>query len=103
MRWLLFLSRVALVCNLFFLVALSLRFWNWIGSADLQSTIIILGYVLSMLFNPITVLTCLFVFVLNRSKLAIVPVWLVVVNVVFLFLQLIFVLSLNIEKINSAS
>ncbi|MDX1956868.1 MAG: hypothetical protein SFU20_15165 [Chitinophagaceae bacterium] len=101
MRWLLFLSRVALICNLFFLVALSLRLWNWIGSADLQSTIIILGYVLSMLFNPLTVLTCLFVYVLNRQKLAVVPGWLIVTNVVFLFLQLIFVLSLNIDEIKS--
>lgn len=101
MRWLLFLSRVALICNLFFLVALSLRLWNWIGSADLQSTIIILGYVLSMLFNPLTVLTCLFVYVLNRQKLSVVPGWLIVTNVVFLFLQLIFVLSLNIDEIKS--
>ena len=101
MRWLLFLSRVALVCNIFFGIAFTLRLWNWVGDPDLQSTIIIIGYVLAMLINPITVLTCLFVFVLNRKKLAIVPAWLLVLNVVFLFLQMVFLLSLNINPLNT--
>ncbi|MBI1344187.1 MAG: hypothetical protein GC171_14775 [Terrimonas sp.] len=97
MRWLLFLSRLAFICNIFFLLSFSLKLHDWIGQEALTSTIIILGFVLSILFNPATVFSYLFVFIFNRKKLELIPVWLVITNVIFLFLQLTFLLLLNIE------
>jgi len=98
MRWLLFLSRVAFICNLLFVVTISFRFYNWVGSEELKSLIIIIGFVLAILFNPVTVLTTLFLFILNRKKLDIIPAWLIVANAVFLFVQLLYIFALNIES-----
>lgn len=98
MRWLLFLSRVAFICNLFFLLAFSLRIYDWLKIEDIRSTIIIAGWVLSVIFNPAVNLCYLVLFWVNKKKLAIVPAWLIVMNILFLMLQLIFLLSLNTDN-----
>src|SRR5687767_4412187 len=98
MRWLLFLSRVAFICNLLFLVAFSLRLYDWIKMEDIGATIIILGWVLGILFNSLVNVSYLFVFWLKRKNLAVVPSWLVVMNVLFLILQLIFLVLLNADN-----
>jgi hypothetical protein len=54
MRWLLFLSRVALVCNFFFLMTVVLHFNSFLEDQALVSTIVIMGYALSVfLFTPL--------------------------------------------------
>lgn len=98
MRWLLFLSRVAFVCNLLFLVSFSLMINRWVKNEDLSSTIIISGYVLSVIFNPVVNLSYLVLFWIKRNNLSIVPAWLMVMNILFLMLQLIYLLLLNIAN-----
>ncbi|TAL48447.1 MAG: hypothetical protein EPN92_03655 [Chitinophagaceae bacterium] len=98
MRWLLFLSRVAFICNLFFLVSFSLKVYDWLKPEDIKSTIIIIGWVLSVIFNPFINACYLIVFWIKREKLAVVPAWLMVMNVFFLVLQLIFLVLLNTEN-----
>ena len=98
MRWLLFLSRLAFICNIFFLLSFSLKIHDWIRVEAVTSTTIILGFVLSILFNPITVFCYLFVFVLKRKHLDSIPAWLMVANIFILFLQVIFLLLLNIQS-----
>lgn len=95
MRWLLFLSRLAVVCNAFFLLALSLQFMRWFQNPDAESTVVILGYFMAMLLNPVAVLCYAVLFFRNRQKLLPLPRWVVVVNVLFLFLQLYYILHLN--------
>ena len=51
MRWLLFLSRVAFICNLFFIVCLLLSYTHLNLPESLKSFIIIAGYPLSFLLN----------------------------------------------------
>jgi len=97
MRWLLFLSKLAFICNLAFLVSFIFRVTNWLTNHDIEAYIIIIGWVLSAVFNPIVVFIYLIVFWINRKKLSIVPVWLIVMNILFLFLQLIFLLLMNVE------
>ena len=48
MRWLLFLSRLAFICGICFLLSLSLRIWNWSGDEAISSTIIIIGFVIGL-------------------------------------------------------
>lgn len=96
MRWLLFLSRVAFICNLLFLLSFSLLITDWISNESVSSTIIITGYVFAVLFNPAVALCYLAVFWISKNKLAAVPSWLIVMNVIFLFLQLVFLLLLNV-------
>ena len=97
MRWLLFLSKLAFICNLAFLVSFVFRVTNWLSNHDIRAYIIIIGWVLSAIFNPVVVFIYLIVFWIKRKKLAIVPVWLIVMNILFLFLQLIFLLLMNVE------
>jgi len=98
MRWLLFLSRVAFICNILFLVSFSLRIYDWLGIEEIVSTIVIIGWVLAIIFNPVVNLCYLVIFWLKRQSLSIIPTWLMVMNILFLILQLIFLLLLNIEN-----
>lgn len=96
MGWLLFLSRVAFVCNLFFLLSFSLQVYDWIGEEGMTSTVMISGYLLSFLFNPAVIISYLFYLVKDHALLKAIPLWLIVLNVIFLFLQIVFILLLNV-------
>src|SRR5262245_42297241 len=97
MRWLLFLSKLAFICNLAFLASFVFRLTNWLTNHDIKAYIIIIGWVLGIIFNPIVVSIYLVLFWIKRKKLAVVPVWLMVMNILFLFLQLVFLLLMNVE------
>src|SRR4026207_973332 len=98
MRWLLFLSKLAFICNLAFLLSFTFRVTNWLANHDIKEYIILIGWVLSAIFNPIVVFIYLILFWIKRKKLAIVPVWLIVMNILFLFLQLVFLLLINVAE-----
>ena len=98
MRWLLFLSKLAFICNLLFIPAFILQIKNFIGDVDLSSYIIIIGFVFAILFNPVTNLCYLVLFFIDKKKLFIIPGWLIVINVLFLFFQVIFLLLMNIHN-----
>src|SRR5215203_2205543 len=98
MRWLLFLSKLAFICNLLFIPAFILQIKNFIGDIDLSSYIIIIGFLFAILFNPLTNLCYLVLFFIDKKKLLIVPVWLIVINILFLFFQVIFLLLMNIHN-----
>ena len=100
MRWLLFLSRLALICNAFFLLTFSLQLYDWAKDETLSSTIAILGYFMGVVINPVTVL-CYLVLVIMGRKIP-VPGWLVALNIVFLFLQLFYIVLLNPGNPNTA-
>lgn len=97
MRWLLFLSRLAFVCNTFFLVALSLQFGRWFQNEDAESLVIIIGYFMAGLLNTAAVLCYILLFLLNRSRLAVVPTWLRIANFLFLVLQAFYIFHLNAQ------
>lgn len=96
MRWLLFLSRIAFICNLFFLLTVLLQWRNLIGDERVASTVIIIGYFFAVfLFNPIVNLCYLLTFLRRKPLFTFVPRWLVGANFVFLLLQLQYILFLN--------
>jgi hypothetical protein len=97
MRWLLFLSKLAFICNLAFLVSFLFRVTSWLENQDIKAYIIIIGWVLSVIFNPLVVLCYLLFFLFKRKSLAVVPAWIIVLNIFFLFLQLVFLLLMNVE------
>ena len=93
MRGLHFLSRVAFICNLAFLLSVLLQWQPVISNKALLSTIVIAGYVLApVLFSP--VVNILYAVLLFKKKplAAFVPRWLAVANFIFLLVQLLFVL-----------
>ena len=95
MRWLLFISRVAFICNICFLFAFSLQLTDWIRNEQLSATLIVIGYVMGFIINPVVILCYLFTFLISRRKLAIVPAWLITANILFFVMQILYILYLN--------
>jgi hypothetical protein len=95
MRWLLFLSRLAFICNIFFLLAFSIQLGNWMRDQNISGTIVIIGYVLVVLFNPLVNLCYLFLFLIRRKYWHVVPSWLITANILFLVMQIFYILYLN--------
>jgi hypothetical protein len=73
MRWLLFLSKLAFICNLLFIPAFILQIKNFIGDIDLSSYIIIIGFVFAILFNPVTNLCYLVLFFIDKRSFLLYP------------------------------
>lgn len=95
MRWLLFLSRLAFICGVCFLLSLGFAMLQRENTEVVSSTIIIIGYAMGMIVVPVTVLCYLFV-IFSRKKLRqIVPVWLSVANFLFLLVLLYYIFYLN--------
>lgn len=95
MRWLLFLSRVAFICNVFFLLAVSLQLFHWLGSEDAQSTVIILGLVMAAVLNPAVNFCYGLWFLSGKNRSLNVPRWLVFANLLFLLLQILYIVFRN--------
>lgn len=93
MRWLLFLSRLAFICGICFLLSLSLHIKNWTNDESISSTIIIIGYVMGLIIVPFTLL-CYLGVLISRKKLP-VPLWLVISNIIFLFVLMFYIIYIN--------
>jgi hypothetical protein len=94
MRALLFLSRIAFICNIFSIFAVVLLWRNFIEAQAVVSTIGIIGYFFAVILNPLVNLLYL-VFLLRNKLFKAVPRWLVLTNFIFLVLQLQYILFLN--------
>jgi hypothetical protein len=95
MRWLLFLSRLAFICGIFFLLAFSLLLQEWLKEGDLKQTIITIGYLMGMIVLPLTNLCYLLVLIIKGKLRVYVPLWLVIANVLFLSALIFFIFYLN--------
>ena len=95
MRRLSFFSRVAFICNIFFVVAFSIQLSNWIGNEQIKSTIVMLGYIIGIPLNLIVNLIYLFVVLGRKRLLPALPSWLVTANILFLVIQFLYFIYLN--------
>ena len=94
-RWLLFLSRVAFLCNICFLIAFSIQMTDWIKNPDITSMIALVGYLMGFLVNPFVNLSYLVMLIVARRKLKVVPSWLLTANILFLVIQILYIFYLN--------
>ncbi len=95
MRWLLFLSRLAFICGISFVLSISLLISDWAKDDDITSTIIIIGYFMGIIVVPVTNL-CYLVVLFSRKKLTkYVPRWLAIANFIFLLLLLYYIFYMN--------
>ncbi|HMI60687.1 MAG TPA: hypothetical protein VK518_07265 [Puia sp.] len=92
MRVLRLLSRVAFICNICFLLASFIQWLPHPPEGIIISDILVLGYILSMLVNVVVGLSVIVLFVIGRLRAAAIPVWLLVINMLFFLLQLILLL-----------
>ena len=86
MKGLLFLARVALICNIFFLACFTLaRVPNFIDSQAVAATMIVLGVFLAPFVNFASVLA--YLIARMRKRVVGFPVWLVITNLLFLVFE----------------
>ena len=95
MRLLRFLSRLALICNICFLLASILRYLPSPPDNALISDIIILGYFGPIAVNLFVNLIVVILFVLRRIWASGVPRWLLITNFVFFVIQILFFYRFN--------
>ena len=93
MRIIAFLSKVALVCNFFFLLTVALHFYNFLPDDSFTPVIVIIGYALAVfVFTPLVNLCYITAIALRKRLFDTVPQWLVITNFIFLILQIIYIL-----------
>ena len=95
MRRTLFLSRVAFICNVFFVLAFSLQVSRWLHNPEVFSFIMLIGYVLVLLFNPLVNLCYLVLWLMRKKLVEVIPAWLITANILFLVMQIFYILYLN--------
>ena len=83
----LFLARVALICNLCFLAAFGMRYLSSIPSGGLMATLLVMGNIVSILVNTVLHLFYALFFLAGRGLSRSVPKWLLVVNFMVLIFQ----------------
>lgn len=85
-----FLSKVAFICNLSFLAALFILWMDHPPDGGLVSLIILMGFVLSAIFNAIVVLCYAFLLLTRKPLKPLLPFWLIIANFLFFIVQIIF-------------
>lgn len=95
MPWLRFLSRLAFVCNMVFLLAVAIRFKDFVQDPTSISIVGIIGYFLVFIFSPLVNICYLVVLIVKRRLFAYVKPWLVIANFLFLLLEVFYIFYIN--------
>jgi hypothetical protein len=95
MRLLRFLSRVAFICNICFVLASVLRYLPPAPDNEMTQDIIALGYIVAVVLNLFINLIVVILFVLRRLWASGVPRWLLITNFIFFVIQIIFFYRFN--------
>jgi hypothetical protein len=88
MKWTLFFSRVAFICNLFFLLSLYIRISPRQEATLTTSTTIIIGTLMAYSFTFLVNLIYFFILIRKKSIHSYLPLWLAVANFLFLLAQM---------------
>jgi hypothetical protein len=92
MKILIFSNRIALICNICFIIAEIMRYSASLRLNPVYSTVIVLGYI-SLVLNIALGIAFLILFVTKRQELKSFPRWLLITNFLFLIAQLFIFLS----------
>ncbi|MBO9620583.1 MAG: hypothetical protein J7539_16285 [Niabella sp.] len=95
MRWLIFLSRVAFLCGIMVILALSLLFKSWNHNETVSSTVITAGYALGLVMIPLINVLYLISWAAGKKPGTVVPRWLILFNVVCLLLIFAYIFCIN--------
>lgn len=92
MRWLIFLSRQAFIYNVLFAILVVFKSYFPLINGGAGSTIIILGYVLVWIVNPLVNISYLVLHLSRFRIFTIVPAWLISANILFLVFQTLYII-----------
>jgi hypothetical protein len=87
MTKLLFLSRVALLCNICFVITLLMHYVPVLSQGVITSTVIILGTVMAIVINALMNFLYLIIALSGQRLQNLVPLWIIIINFLFLILQ----------------
>jgi hypothetical protein len=90
---LLFFSRVAFVCNLFFIFTFFMHYIPALKNAFVASTLIIIGLVMSVIINALVSLISFYLLLSGRQVKQHVPFWLMITNFLFFVIQAILLIK----------
>jgi len=91
MRWLLFLYRVAFICNLFFIACVVFRYKDVIGDQSLRGFIVVIGWLLAPIITVIANVLFITLLILKKKPQATIALWLLVFNIIMQLAQLIII------------
>ena len=95
MRWLLFLSRLAFISGICILIWLVLAMVETENNELFSSTVITIGYVFGVILLPLVNICYLILMLAGKKAGLMVPRWLIIANVIFLFVLLYYIFYLN--------
>lgn len=95
MRWLIFLSRASFISGIIMLVALAWGYTSINNNQTLLAEIILAGYGLAAALLPFINLLYLIFFFIKKKILQAMPRWLIISNIIFLCIFLIFTFYIN--------
>lgn len=94
MRFILFLNRVAIVCNVCFLISFVLKLKTGVENyQNIVAPIAILGLIVSFILNAIILITAIIAFVIGKKKN--IPTTLFLINMVIYLLQFYYLIVLQ--------
>lgn len=83
----LFLARVALICNLCFVMAFGMRYLPSLPEGGLTATLLVMGNIVSILVNVLLHVFYVLFVLAGRQLSRNVPIWLLGVNFIVLIFQ----------------
>lgn len=86
---LVFFSRVALLCNICFLITYLMHYIPALENGIITSTIIILGNIVSIVINILINGLYMLIILLGKPVMQFVPKWIIIINFLFLIVQVI--------------
>ncbi|MGZ3922810.1 MAG: hypothetical protein ACXVBJ_03525 [Flavisolibacter sp.] len=76
-------------------MAFSVQLTDWIKNEDISSMVALIGYVMGFIINPSLIFSYFLLLILSRKRLKTVPSWLLTANILFLVIQILYILYLN--------
>lgn len=90
---LLFFSRVALLCNICFLITFSIHYLPFFSNGIIPSTIIVMGNVLAIVINVLINILYVLITLADKPISKFVPKWIIIVNFLFFIAQAILLIK----------
>lgn len=90
MKWLSFLSKLALICNICFVLCFLLRYSNLELDEELSGLLIIIGWFMAIIVSIFYFLVTIIAVARKRHAKADIPAWLIITNLVFMVIEFIY-------------
>ena len=90
MKSILLLARICFLYNICLLLTIVLRYYDFISDVSTKSTVIIAGYLLSLVANLVLLSIFLVMLATGRSLRELRPQWLFIANAVIFIIQIFF-------------